>query len=67
MADNTRIADRRDEALQAYDRLEDTGNAMAALQAAMLAEIALQLEKQNFLLERIANTLKKMDDESSAS
>ena len=65
MAEQGFIRDRQDEAMQAYDRLNDTGDAMAALQAGMLAEVALQLAKQNSLLERIARRLEKMDDESS--
>lgn len=65
MAEQGFIRDRQDEAMQAYDRLQDTGAAMQALQAAMLAEVALQLAKQNSLLERIARRLEKMDDESS--
>lgn len=65
MAEPGFIRDRQSEVMQAYDRLNDTATALAALQAGMLAEVALQLAKQNGLLERIAKRLEKMDDESS--
>ncbi len=48
---------RQEEALQAYERVGDTQAAIAALQAAMLAEIALQLQQQNEHLEFIASAL----------
>jgi hypothetical protein len=52
---NTIIA-RQDEALSAYDRVSQD-EAASWLQAAMLAEIAKQLEEQNEHLARITEQL----------
>ena len=49
------------QAREAYERV-DGMDAMQALQAVMLAEIALQLRKQNHWLEQIATHLRHMDD-----
>ena len=47
----------QDEAQQAYDRIGGV-DGFQALQAVMLAEIALQLRKQNEVLEQIVKQLK---------
>lgn len=50
----------QEEAREAYSRIEGA-EAFPALQAVMLADIALQLRKQNELSARIANSLDNLD------
>ena len=58
------IQERQEEALQAYERVGSVTEAYQVLQAALLAEIALQLRSQNHWLEQIAQRLKNLDDNS---
>ncbi len=61
-----RLISLRAEASQGYD-LSNSGEAAAGyMQAIMLAEIALQLAKQNEHLERIANRLDDIGKDMSA-
>ena len=61
-----RLLGLRDEASRGYD-LSNSGEAAAGyMQAILLAEIALQLAKQNAQLERIADRLDDIGKDMSA-